>query len=123
MTPPPRGEGGAGRTGKWGDAVNINVPQFARGHFWEEPPEGSEEFWSFRFPPPCRVGDPLIFKFDGIPVALAVVSRIEKPGQSVCEGTGRFGNGHKVFWSPDSFVDLRGTDKMAALASERGLFR
>jgi hypothetical protein len=87
--------------------VNINVPAFARDHFWEEPPPGHHEFWSFRFPPPCKEGDPLTFKFDGKPVACAVVSHIERPGASECEGTGRFRSGWKVFWSPESFIDLR----------------
>ena len=87
--------------------MNINVPHFAIDHFWEEPPEGSWEFWSFRFPPPCKVGDPLNFRFCGTIIAKAVVAKIEKPGQSKCDGTGRFERGWKVFWTPESFVDLR----------------
>jgi hypothetical protein len=87
--------------------MNINVPEWAREHFWEEPPAGSTEFWSFRFPPPCKVGDRLFFRFDGVVVAEAVVSFIEKPGQSECEATGRFRSGWKVFWTPESFVDRR----------------
>jgi hypothetical protein len=88
--------------------MNVNVPAWAQDHFWEEPPPGSWEFWSFgRFKPPCKVGDPLTFRFDGITVASAVVARIEPPGQSKCEGSGRFGNGWKVYWTPDSFKDLR----------------
>lgn len=88
--------------------MNINVPEFARSHFWHEPPAGSHEFWSFRFPPPCKVGDPLVFRFDGRPVARAVVHRIERPGQSECEATGRYRSGWKVYWLPETFVDLRG---------------
>lgn len=87
--------------------MNINVPPQARDHFWEEPPPGSHEFWSFRFPPPCKVGDELVFRFDGVIVAKAICLRIEKPGRSVCDGTGRFGNGHKVYWAPESFCDCR----------------
>jgi hypothetical protein len=87
--------------------MNINVPPQARDHFWEEPPEGSQEFWSFRFPPPCKPGDPLLFRFDGKVVASAVCDRIEAPGQSACEGTGRFKAGWKVFWTAESFRDLR----------------
>ena len=87
--------------------MNINVPEFARDHFWEEPPANSEEFWGFRFPPPCKVGDPLHFRFDGRIVATARVSRIEQPGQSSCEGTGRFGGTYKVFWTNESFKDVR----------------
>src|SRR4051812_23336374 len=87
--------------------MNINVPVLARDHFWEEPPDGHEEFWSFRFPPPCDVGDPLAFRFDGVVKATAIVSRIEPPGKSKCETTGRFERGWKVFWDPTSFVDRR----------------
>jgi hypothetical protein len=88
-------------------AMNINVPDFARGHFWEEPPDGSEEFWSFRFPPPCQPGQPITFRFDGKAVATATVDRIEKPGQSACDATGKFKSGWKVFWKPETFRDLR----------------
>lgn len=91
--------------------MNVNVPQWARGHFWEEPPKGSWEFWSFRFKPPCNIGDELIFKFDGVPVAKATVARVERPGQSSCEATGRFLNGWKVFWKPETFIDLRNGPK------------
>lgn len=83
--------------------MNINVPEFARDHFWEEPPPGHQEFWSFRFPPPCKVGDTLNFRFDGLIVAHATVERIEAPGQSKCAGTGRFERGWKVFWLPETF--------------------
>lgn len=98
--------------------MNINVPTWARDHFWEEPPPGYEEFWSFRFPPPCKVGDELTFHIDGKPVATAVVSRIEAPGVSKCAGSGRFSNGHKVYWHRSSFRDLRQTAK----AETGGLF-
>lgn len=86
-------------------AVNINVPEWARAHFWAEPPEGAEEFWSFRFPPPCKPGDPLVFRFDGRVVARAIVDRIEPPGLSECESSGRFWRGWKVFWRPETFVE------------------
>lgn len=90
--------------------MNINVPEWAREHFWEEPPEGAEEFWAFRFKPPCRLGEELIFRFDGQPVARARVLRIETPGLSQCEATGKFRPRWKVFWSLDSFEDLRGIE-------------
>lgn len=86
----------------------INVPTWAREEFWTEPPEGTMEFWSFRFPPPCKVGDVLTFRFDKVVMAQAIVARIEKPGESVCEGTGRFRNGWKVYWQAHTFIDLRG---------------
>lgn len=88
--------------------MNINVPQWAREHFWQEPPADHWEFWAFRFPPPCKVGDPLLFRFDGQVVARAVVAKIESPGQSECASTGRFRGGWKVYWTPESFHDARG---------------
>jgi hypothetical protein len=97
--------------------MNVNVPPSARDHFWEEPPPGSIEFWSFRFPPPCKVGDPLVFRFDGVPVARAIVHRIEKPGLSRCERSGGFESGWKVYWLPDSFVDLRRSEPELPLRS------
>jgi len=87
--------------------MNINVPDWAMEHFWEESPDGAWEFWSFRFPPPCKVGDELVFRQNKKPIARATVAMIEKPGQSSCERTGKFKGGWKVFWSPDSFQDLR----------------
>ena len=87
--------------------MNINVPPFAMDHFWEEPPPGSWEFWSFRFPPPCKVGDVLNFRMHGTIVATAKCAKIEPPGMSKCDATGRFERGYKVYWEPESFVDLR----------------
>jgi len=90
--------------------MNINVPESARDHFWQEPPPGHREFWSFsRFKPPCAVGDVLIFRFDGEAVARAICSEIEPPGQSKCASTGRFERGWKVYWEPETFEDLRGS--------------
>jgi hypothetical protein len=87
--------------------MNINVPYHALDHFWEEPPAGSMEFWSFQFRPPCQVGDKIIFRNNGQSIAEALVAFIEPPGRSACETTGRFRRGWKVFWHPDSFKDLR----------------
>ena len=104
--------------------MNINVPPQARDHFWEEPPPGSHEFWSFRFPPPCKVGDRLVFRFDGVMVAEAVCSRIEAPGESECESTGRFRRGYKVYWNPASFRDRRQvniTDGMDSVEYQRSM--
>lgn len=87
--------------------MNINVPEYARESFWDEPPEGSWEFWAFRFRPPCEIDEPLFFKFNKKVVAKAIVARIEPPGQSKCEHSGNYENRWKVFWTPESFVDLR----------------
>jgi len=87
--------------------MKINVPDWAREHFWEEPPEGSMEFWAFRFMPPCKIGDVIEFCFDRQLVARAVVGHIEAPSLSACDSTGRFRHRWKVFWSQESFEDLR----------------
>jgi len=87
--------------------MNINIPEWAREHFWEEPPDGHWEFWAFRFKPRCEVGEELLFRFDGKPVAKAVCAKIEPPGVSECESTRRFLNRWKVYWSPETFKDLR----------------
>lgn len=88
--------------------MNINVKPEHRDRFWDEPPAGHMEFWSFgRWQPPCKVGDPLIFRFDGAMVAKAVCCKIEPPGQSKCAHTGRRENAWKVFWLPETFIDMR----------------
>jgi len=92
--------------------LKINIPDWAWDHFWEEEPEGTVEFWAFRFRPPCKVRDDLIFCYRGMPVAKAKVFKIEPPGVSECEATGRFKNRWKVFWLPQSFVDLRKQERL-----------
>lgn len=83
--------------------MNINIPLEARDEFWIEPPSGHMEFWAFRFRPPCKEGDELIFRFDKKPVARAIVYKIEKPGLTTCEHSGRYKNLWKVFWENESF--------------------
>ena len=88
--------------------MKINVPEKARAHFWKEPPPDHEEFWAFRWKPSvAKAGDAVYFLFDGVIVAEAIISRIEKPGESQCEGTGKFKSMWKVYWGADSFKDLR----------------
>jgi hypothetical protein len=89
--------------------MNINVPLKAIDHFWNELPIGSWEFWAFRFPPRCKVGDPIFFRFDGVVIASAIVAKIERPEVCRCESSGKFWHYWKVFWMPETFVDLRGT--------------
>ena len=81
--------------------MRINVPAWAESHFWKEPPAGHWEFWAFRQRPACEVGDGLEFYIRGRLVARAQVAAIEAPGQSECEGTGRFKDRWKVFWRPE----------------------
>ena len=87
--------------------MNINVPPEAVDHFWVEPPEGSWEFWGFRFKPKCEVGDLITFHVNKEPVATAIVAKIEKPGQTSCSQTGRFKNCWRVYWRPESFRELQ----------------
>ena len=87
--------------------MKINIPEWAYDHFWEEPPSGSMEFWALRFPPSCKVGDEILFYYKKTLVAKAVVALIEAPGISHCENSGRFKNRWKVFYSPETFLDLR----------------
>jgi len=89
------------------DALVINVPAGAVAHFWEEPPAGHEEFWAFGKRPDAEPGQGIEFLIRGELVAEAVVGRVEEPGRTKCEGTGKFGNQWKVFWPPESFRDLR----------------
>jgi ribosomal protein S18 acetylase RimI-like enzyme len=84
-------------------AMNITVPESEETHFWEEPAEGMEEFWAFRWPVRALVGDRIIFNLRKKPIAEAVISRIEKPGQHECSTTGRFKNMWKVYWTNESF--------------------
>jgi len=57
--------------------MNINIPDWAIEHFWEEPPEGNWEFWAFRFKPKCQIGDKINFYFQKNLVAQAIVDYID----------------------------------------------
>lgn len=84
--------------------MNINVGPKSRGKFWDVPADpGALEYMDFSFQPPCAVGDGLVFRFDGVAVARAVVERI---GQ--VPATGTFGrDGWRVYWKVATFEDLR----------------
>jgi len=87
--------------------MRINVPEEAIEHFWEEPSEGSWEFWAFVWPVKAKVGDPIYFYYRKSLIASAIVAKIEKPGHGECERTGKFKNRWKVYWKPESFKDER----------------
>jgi hypothetical protein len=87
-------------------AFKIEVPKASREHFWEEPPEGNHEFWAFRHPVICLPGEKIVFTFDSVPVAEALVLRTEGPGTTECQQTGKYKNHHKVFWDPKQFRSL-----------------
>jgi hypothetical protein len=59
-----------------------------------------------RWPIKAQPGDRIEFRMNKQPIAEAVISRIEKPGESECATTGRFANLLKVFWMRDSFKKL-----------------
>lgn len=89
-------------------AMTITVKPEEEAHFWEEGPVGSDEqFWAFRWPVRATVGDKIEFKLNKQPIAEAVISRIEKPGESDCAVTGKYKSMWKVHWRNDSFRDLR----------------
>ena len=87
--------------------MKINVPEIAIEHFWEEPPEDSWEFWAFIWPVKAKVGDTIFFYFNKQFIAKAIIAKIEKPGESECERSGKYRNRWKVYWSPESFEDMR----------------
>ena len=87
--------------------MKINVPETAIEHFWDEPPEDSWEFWAFVWPVRAKVGDTIYFYYNKELIATAVIALIEPPGISECERTGNYNNRWKVFWTPESFKDMR----------------
>jgi hypothetical protein len=87
--------------------MKITVPPETEEHFWEEPPEGSWEFWAFVWPVKAKVGDTIYFYLNKKLIASATIALIEKPGESSCETTGKYKNRWKVFWKPESFKDER----------------
>jgi len=87
--------------------MRINVPKSAQKSFWNEPAANTIEFWTFRFKPECKVGDRIEFFFNGKKVAVAKVAIIEAAGLSKCNHSGKYLNRWKVFWLPESFIDLR----------------
>lgn len=88
--------------------MKVHVPKSEQEHFWKEPPAGTMEFWAFRFMPKCSIGELIMFFFDDTKVvAEAIVAKIEAPGLSHCDSTGRFQHRWKVFWRQDTFKDLR----------------
>lgn len=87
--------------------LKIQVPMWAREHFWDESPAGHIEFWAFRKKPDCQPGERICFYFDQKLVAQAKVHLIEPPSISRCKKTGKFLRRWKVFWKPENFQDLR----------------
>jgi len=81
--------------------MKIHVPRSEREYFWDQA-EGAVKFWSFKSKPRCRIGDELLFMFDGRLVARARVSGIEAPGLPWREGEKEW----KVFWHHKSFQAL-----------------
>jgi hypothetical protein len=110
------------KTARLKKAMNITVPPSEAEHFWEEPAPGMEEFWAFRWPVKAEVGDSIIFKLNQQPIAEAVVSRIEKPGEHECETTGRFRNQWKVYWTAESFKKIEVKTAAATAPMDRASF-
>lgn len=91
--------------------MKITIPESEGGevwrHFWEEPPPGSVEFWALRWPIKAKPGDGIEFYYRKQLVAYAVVLRVEPPGISECDRTGKYRNRWKVVWDPATFRDMR----------------
>ena len=91
--------------------MNINIPPDSEQWLFSDDTRDDSDvaLWSFRYPPPCEVGDPLYFRFDGAIVARATVLEIRPPGE--LDGPSHHGRrnltGHKVIWLWASFEDLR----------------
>lgn len=99
--------------------MKINVPDKAIDHFWVEPPEGNWEFWAFRWPVRAKVGDPIFFYYQKKLIARAVIAKIEKPGESEDERTGKYKNMWKVYWTNDSFIDLLHDKSINAIPADK----
>lgn len=84
------------------EALKIRVPPFAQGNFFQDH-KSEEEFWAFKSQPKTKAGDVVEFVFGSKPVARAVVSRVESPGQSSCGHSGKFKDKWKVHWKDSSF--------------------
>lgn len=91
--------------------MRIQVKEEFREDFWVDHTNGEpdmEEFWSLgRWPVKAKLGDTIFFYFDKDLVATATVSRVTKPGEVVCQHSGKYENSNKVHWAASTFVDLR----------------
>jgi RNA:NAD 2'-phosphotransferase (TPT1/KptA family)/8-oxo-dGTP pyrophosphatase MutT (NUDIX family)/ribosomal protein L32 len=81
----------------------IEVPQERRQKFFIRP-KAPLEYWAFKNRPRVFINEPLIFTFNGKPVAKAVVVRVEAPGK----GEGEYKHWHKVYWKPTTFRKFKG---------------
>ena len=85
-------------------AFFIEVPKDSRGHFWDEPPAHNLEFWAFKGRPAVLPNEKVYFTFDKMPVAETTVLKVEKPGESICELTGKYEKHWKLYWEPKQFT-------------------
>ncbi len=85
-------------------AFYIEVPQESRSHFWDEPPAHNLEFWAFKGRPSALPNEKVYFTFDRVPVAETTVLKVEKPGQSKCELSGKYETHWKLYWEPAKFT-------------------
>lgn len=92
--------------------MNINIAPDSRDWLFADRGTDQACLWSLgRYPPPCEIGDMIVFRFDGAPVARAKVHEILKPGEhdTVCHNGKRVLRGYKVVWLQSEFKDMRGT--------------
>ena len=91
--------------------MNINIPPDSEQWLFGDHGDADGAKWSFKYRPPCEVGDPIIFRFGGKAVAKAIVHLILQPGE--LDGWAHHGkrylSGHKVVWLWSTFTDMRGS--------------
>lgn len=89
--------------------MNINIPPDSERWLFAGRTLNMACLWSFRYPPPCELGDELHFRFAGKLVARARVHLILAPGEldTFSHHGKRFLSGHKVIWLQEEFEDLR----------------
>lgn|GEM_PF-6029042 len=90
----------------------MNITIYKESFDWLFTPRGlrADGIWSFgRHPPPVEIGDDLIFRQDGKPLARAICRQIYKPGErDVMQHDGsRELKGWKVLWYQYDFEDFR----------------
>ncbi len=97
--------------------MNINIPPDSEEWLFSDPGDNDGGVWSFRWPPPCEIGHTIIFRFNKVPVARAIVHDILQPGDhdGPCHNGRRYLSGHKVVWLWKDFVDIRGNVKVAEM--------
>jgi hypothetical protein len=92
--------------------VKINIPANEQAWLFDVDPN-CECCWSMgRYPPPCDIGDDLLFRFDGRLVARAICRGILKRGERYgrSHDVSRHLTGNKVVWWRSELEDFRSVE-------------